>query len=61
MIKNISVFASQVYCLFKIKNLLDNIKNKEYKEVFANTENMKTLKERFVRFATEEILRRNAN
>jgi len=40
---------------------LDTIENEEHKAVFADVENMKKLKERFIRFSTEEILRRNAN
>ena len=36
VVKNISVFAAQVYCLFKVKNLSSNINSEDFKAIFSD-------------------------
>merc|ERR1712125_51778 len=54
--------AAQVHCLMKIENLSEKVENEDHKKQLDNVEHMKKLKKVFIRFATEELLRRgNAN
>lgn len=61
VIKNISVFAAQVHCLFKVTDLVAKVESEEHKDALNGDEKLQKMKETFVRFATEELLRRNAN
>jgi hypothetical protein len=61
VVKNIPVFAAQVHCLLKVQDLASKVESEEHKKALADAENVKKMKQTFVRFATEEILRRNAN
>lgn len=60
VIKNINVFAAQIYCLLKLENLAEKVVSEEQSKQLAPA-NLKKLKNVFIRFATEEILRRGAN
>lgn len=61
VVKNIPVFAAQVHCLLKVQDLANKVESEEHKKALADPANVKKMKQTFVRFATEEILRRNAN
>ena len=59
VIKSIGVFSTQFQCLLKTTNLLENLQ--EHQEPFFKDEaKLKQLKENFIKYATEEQLRRNS-
>lgn len=60
VVKSLSVLAAQVHCLFKVPDLLEKIESEEHKKALA-AEKVPKVKQTFVRFATEELLRRHAN
>ena len=61
VVKNVNVLAAQVHCLFKVPDLMEKIESEEHKKELENADKVKEMKRKFVRFAAEEILRRNAN
>jgi len=47
--------------LFQLENLTEKVEDEDHKKQLGDEAHIKKLKRVFVRFATEEILRRHAN
>lgn len=53
-----NVFAAQFYSLISIENYADLIEDSNHKAIFADPNKLLEIKKSFVRFASEEHLRR---
>lgn len=58
VVKSIPVFVTQAYCLFDLPDLVESITSPEIKKIFEDPNKLLDLKRKFIRFATEEVLRR---